>query len=72
MMNNLPILTTVKDGQSYVDEPVYDTINLLPAVNPVRKALGLFTLTPVQMLIAYNHVKLRWMKPDGNGGVVPR
>ena len=27
---------------------------------------------PPEILLGYNHVKLRWMKPDGNGGLIPR
>ena len=66
--STLPILTEVKDGQPYVDEPVYVCANKLGEA--VRRALKLPYLK--RILVAYTYVKLRWMKPDGNGGVVPR
>ena len=67
-IDNLPILTKIEDGQPYVDEPVYTKPKKMR--NAIRSVFKL-PLWP-DILVAYNHVKLRWMKPDGNGGLVPR
>ena len=71
-MNNLPILTEIKDGQPYVDEPVYNTLNPKKLRKAIQQAMRVHISQPIKILIAYNHVKLRWMEPDGNGGLVPR
>lgn len=58
----LPIKTTLKEGESYVDEPALKTVSLLCGKEPIEH----------QQLSHYRRVPLRWMKPDGNGGLVPR
>ena len=67
-MIDLPLLTEIKDGQPYVDEPVY--VHAKKLNGAIRRALSLPALRCI--LVAYNHVKLRWMKPDGNGELIPR
>lgn len=64
----VPIVS--KDGQPFVDE--YASPNEAGNVyeikpNPVAAAFG---AKPVE--VSFNRVLLRWMKPDGKGGVVPR
>lgn len=57
-----PVRTVLEDGQSYVDSPVYGEVPVYCGKEPMTgKALRYFKRTP-----------LRWMKPDGKGGLVPR
>lgn len=77
-MNILPILTNIEDGQSYVDEPIYSSPKKLN--NAIRSVFGGVTILHIckqlplwpEILVAYQHVKLNWMKPDGKGGLIPR
>lgn len=114
-MNRLgskPLRTSiVREGQPYVDEPVYETVSKATPLamniahrlphelaaakqhvfggpakeaeavenNPfLEYAKGLGRVAPpkpiakITALSHYNHVRLRWMKPDGKGGLVPR
>lgn len=104
-LDNLPILTGVEDGQSYVDEPVYSkpAKRLLTRLNdtlaeifghvryiiapyrpsacwehgpddnePIMRRYRIRDDWPDEILLRYNHVRLRWMKPNGNGGLTPR
>lgn len=74
-----PFVTT--DGQAYVDEPVYVApkpeavsviaLSVAEAFNPRPGALShKQTLQPI--LVHHERVRLRWMKPNGKGGLVPR
>lgn len=66
-----PLRTTLVDGQNYLDEPVY--VKPLPASELERslsRAFGRPQLKPI--LVAYEHVRLRWMKPGRDGKLVPR
>lgn len=65
---SLPILTSIKDGQPYVDEPNYSNPKLLGKI--IRSTFGLNQLPSI--ITSYNHVTLRWMRSDGNGGLIPR
>ena len=61
-----------KVGQKFVDDPVY--INQKPETQlsaSVRAAFGDFQ-KPKPILIRHDRVRLRWMEPDGKGGMVPR
>ena len=68
------------DGQRYVDEPIYE--HLLPRtdlVTPIAVAVAtafneLAPRVPTAIVFVKGHerVLLRWMKPDGKGGLVPR
>ena len=68
---NKPLLTTIKDGQPYVDEPVY--------LEPKRESKLQTSIREIferpaapQLLSHYDRVKLRWMKPGPDGKLVPR
>lgn len=58
---SLPIKTSIVEGQEYVDRPVYKRQPVFCAKEPVEH--------PV--LTHHKRVPLRWMKPDGKGGLVP-
>lgn len=81
------IRTTIEDGQPYVDEPVYSMpVKLMGRlasamaeihghVKTVRTERGfkrVRTDLPAKILLRYDRTYLRWMRPDGNGGLVPR
>jgi hypothetical protein len=63
------------DGQPFYDEPVYREVS---RANPL--ALALSRALPgcrkvqevIQELSHHERVWLRWMRPDGKGGLVPR
>jgi hypothetical protein len=65
-----------KDGQSYYDEPVYaipkrETRDLIrDAVESAFGGPGYRPRKPI--VVGHERVRLRWMKPDGKGGLVPR
>ena len=68
--------TIEKDGQKYVDEPVY----VMPKTDGrdrVREAVeeafggpGFQMRKPI--VVRHDRVYLSWMKPDGKGGLEPR
>jgi hypothetical protein len=57
-----PIVTTVQDGQPYVDEPVRKKVPVFCAKEPMEALV----------LDHYRRVPLRWMKPGPDGKLVPR
>lgn len=72
-----PIRTEITEGARYFDEPLYETHMPRPdLITPV--AVGLAEAfkshmpTPIRELVGYQKVRLRWMEPDGNGGLVPK
>jgi len=59
------------EGQSYFDEPKY----VMPkSIAPLEKAIADMAERdlPAPILTHYERVRLRWMKPDGKGGLVPK
>lgn len=64
--------TIAHEGQPYVDEPVY--------ANPKQRSKSDLSVAtafgnddhPRRIEIGRERVLLRWMKPDGHGGLVPR
>lgn len=63
--------TVVKRGQKFVDDPVYIMRKKEEVISKhVRRALGDFS-DPEPLLVGHKRVGLRWMKPDGRGGIVP-
>ena len=60
-----------KDGQEYVDEPV-----CARAKRPSRITASLMAAfgerEKTDIVLGYERVRIRWMKPDGKGGLVPR
>lgn len=73
-----PIKTQLKDGQRYVDDPVFKTISKpKPELEtPLALAVAsMFNNKPPQEIrdfVGYERTRLRWMKPDWRGGLVPR
>lgn len=79
MSNGQPrnLKTSIKDGQRYYDEPVYDELCAKPLAFSIHTAFppvrGMPRLLPrIRILSHYNRVRLRWMRPDGQGGLAPR
>ncbi len=69
--------TITKDGQRYVDEPIrvmpkaQDRVVL--AVQVALDPQGLFAeRARAPIVVGHERVLLRWMKPDGKGGLVSR
>ncbi len=72
-MGQGPLKTTIShDGQRYVDEP----ITVKQKSDPVELAVeGAFSAVPPRrrvVVTGHQRVRLRWMKPDGKGGLVPK
>lgn len=70
-----------KEGQPYIDEPVYVEISKAkPLALAINRALmrqkaatrGPHIAPEIKDLSHYNRVQLRWLRPDGKGGLVPR
>lgn len=75
-MTNLK--TDIAYGQPYVDEPVFVEVSkarplafeihylpwTVPSGHPLKHR--------IETLSHYERVRLRWMVPDGEGGVVPK
>jgi hypothetical protein len=60
-------------GQPYKDEPVYAEVSRAkPLALSIAHACGRRISPRIEELTHYNRVQLRWMKPDGRGGLVPR
>ena len=64
-------------GQNYVDKEVI--INPKESEIPtilaehVAKALNApLPVAPKPVMVGYNRVHINWLKPDGNGGFVPK
>lgn len=67
-------------GQRYVDDPIYEVVS---KANPLALSIGIGLQAqfnsqgvPMQPSIVqqtgHERVRLRWMKPNGKGGLVPR
>ena len=70
-MDNLT-LGIEREGQQYVDEPVKVRPQQRSAIElSVAAAFG-NKGGPQTITIGHQRVRLRWMKPDGKGGLVPR
>lgn len=60
-------------GQGSVDEPIYSERNQVSMIgNAVRAAFNSPPDRRPRIVLGYQTVRLRWMKPDGRGGLVPR
>lgn len=71
-MSKAPLKTSItREGQGYVD----DAVMLRPKpVSGVDVACAKAFKRPLArpLLAGYERVPLRWMKPDGKGGLVPK
>lgn len=60
-----------KEGQRYFDQP----ISIFPK-RPTQVSAAIshaFGATPPSpIIVGHERVRLRWMKPDGKGGLVPK
>jgi hypothetical protein len=71
---NSPLRTKVtSDRQVYWDRPIYaEPKRPSPIEAGVMSALGGTKKAPESILLGYERELIRWMKPDGRGGLVPR
>lgn len=60
-----------REGQPVVDEPRYSTTHALPVAHGIASAFGREIPQAVQVFEGYDSTRLRWMKPDGKGGLEP-
>lgn len=71
-MSTDPIRSRItQPGQRFIDEPVH--------VNPTRSSLISAAVSvafggkpPESIQVGHERVELRWMVPDGNGGMRPK
>jgi hypothetical protein len=68
----MALLTTIeRDGQEFLDEPVYVHPKKLSLIEAsIAKAFNIAMSAPIA--VRHERVKLRWMKPDGKGGLCAR
>lgn len=60
-----------REGQPYVDEPIRANPKAVSEIAAsIAKAFD--RSLPKSLTIGHQRVRLRWMKPDGHGGLVPR
>ncbi len=71
-LDRLPLIPQIeKDGQPYWDKPIYLQVKPKELTASVAAAFGR-RISIIEVLQRYEHTKLRWMKPDGKGGLVQR
>ena len=74
----MPITQVEKEGQRYVDEPVYveprvdKNFILQASIAAIFSKQPMHFELPKPILVGHNRVRLRWMEPDGKGGLKPR
>lgn len=74
-MKTLPLKTSIShDRQSYVDEAILARPVSSPSAIEcaVARAFGRVVPVPESITIGHERVRLRWMTPDGKGGLKPR
>ena len=65
-----PLRPAIKfDGQRYVDEPMFVEIKPTPVAAALMR-MGVH-VPKVEILIGYQHIHLRWMKPGPDGTLIP-
>jgi hypothetical protein len=73
-----PIQTAiVREGQRYYHEPIYQTMKpvaelVTPLANSIAAMFGRRTPALIHEVIGHECIRLRWMKPDGKGGLAPK
>lgn len=66
-----PIITKV--GQRFADYPIYVRPKKIGAITQsVQSIFNPQSPLPRPIMVGYERVELRWMKPDGKGGLIPR
>lgn len=78
MAKHPPLRTRVtREGQPYVDEP----IEVRPRKEAMPSPIGMAVAAafgedkpkvPQPITVGYELVRLRWMRPDGKGGLTPK
>ena len=64
--------TITNDGQQYVDDPIVVRQKTPSTIEwSVAAAFGQ-PRVHLPITIGHERVQLRWMKPDGKGGLVPK
>ena len=58
----------IREGQPFYDEPILAR----PKALAVSVSQALRISAPAPVVIGHERVRLRWMKRDRNGGLVPR
>jgi hypothetical protein len=61
-----------KDGQAYFDEPVRVYPKARGAIDLSVEAAFKPRRPREPITVRHDRVRLRWMKPDGKGGLTPR
>ena len=64
----------LREGQPFVDDPVLvhpKPVNV-PMLAAVAEAFGVKPEIREPIVVNTERVRLRWMKPDGRGGLVPK
>lgn len=66
-----------KEGQQFYDRPIYNTMRpraefVTPIARSVARAFKSQLPKVIVDLVGHERERLRWMKPDGKGGLVPR
>jgi hypothetical protein len=67
-------------GQPYVDDPVFEVVSkantlalsIGAGLQANFKTPGVPMQPSIEQQTGHERVRLRWMKPDGQGGLVPR
>lgn len=92
-MSKSPLKTTLREGQKYLDQPVYVQVSkalpLALSINNINFAAGryvfgevghqqppsgqrLLVMASIDAFSHYERTRLRWVEPDGNGGLRPK
>lgn len=67
-----PVKTSVTSNrQRYVDDPIYARPKPRSVIE-ISLAQAFDRKLPTPIVIAHERVRLRWMTPDGKGGLKPR
>jgi len=59
-------------GQKFYDAPIEKILQPKDAAKAVSEAIGTDAPRPIQAVVGHERVWLRWVKPDGKGGLKPR
>lgn len=72
MSKAAPVTAITREGQKFFDEPVFIEHTVRTAIADAVTRISRRRLPRIETLDHYERVPLRWMKPDGKGGIVPR
>ena len=71
-MKDNDIHPLIKDGQPFMDEPIMVYAKRVSIITQAVHSIYGHGRLPQAITIGHNRVKLRWMKPDSQGGLIPR